>query len=102
MGAAGCAALRRSRFQVLTDGEMAWAEDSSGALYRFDGLYFSRRRLRDTSYRLVPSWMTPPHGWLLLSDCPCAEWILLPESPTAVGRRPNLSFGGLRRLADGV
>jgi hypothetical protein len=70
---------RHSRFQVLTDGEAAWACDGSGTSYRFDGFCFSRRRRRDRSFSVVPSWMTPPYGWLLVSECPCALWITGPE-----------------------
>jgi hypothetical protein len=79
MGSLSAAPQRRSRFQVLTDGEPAWADDGSGAHYRFDGFCFSRRRRRDAGFAIVPSWMTPAHGWLRVSDCPCAVWIASPD-----------------------
>ena len=63
-----------SRFQVVCDGTPAWATDARGAVYRFDGLVFSRRRLRDRTFHLVPSWQTPPYGWLHPSECPCGVW----------------------------
>lgn len=63
-----------SRFQVVCDGTPAWATDARGAVYRFDGIVFSRRRLRDRTFHLVPSWQTPPYGWLHPSECPCGVW----------------------------
>jgi hypothetical protein len=68
----------RSRFEVITEGESAWAVDRKGVLYRFDGLCFSRRRRRDDSFSLVPSWQTPHYGWLHPAECPCAVWIQSP------------------------
>jgi hypothetical protein len=82
MGAVTAPACR-SRFQVLTDGSAAWTDDVSGTLYRFDGFCFSRRRRRDASFTIVPSWMTPPHGWMLLAACPCAVWIVEPDESTS-------------------
>lgn len=70
-----------SRFEVLTDGEWACAADTKGTLYRFDGLCFSRRRRRDHSFALVPSWQTPSYGWLHPAECPCAVWISAPPAP---------------------
>lgn len=79
-----------SRYQALTDGEAAWATDGKGTLYRFDGLCFSRRRRRDGSFSLVPSWQTPSYGWLHPSDCPCAVWILAPvRDPYSLSRPAN-------------
>jgi hypothetical protein len=88
MGALSAAPRRRSRFQVLTDGEVAWVDDGSGTHYRFDGFWFSRRRRRDAEYAVVPSWMTPAHGWVRVSECPCAPWTV---SPDEAASRPELS-----------
>jgi hypothetical protein len=87
MGRASEAPRRRSRFQVLTDEEPAWTADHHGTLYRFDGFYFSRRRRRDPSFSIVPSWQTPSHGWVVVAECPCAGLIVSPEAR----RSPSLS-----------
>jgi hypothetical protein len=79
MGVLSEAPRRRSRFQVLTDGEAAWVDDGKGTHYRFDGFCFSRRRRRDAAFAVVPSWMTPAHGWVRVSECPCAGWSTSPD-----------------------
>jgi hypothetical protein len=88
MGTAPEALQRLSRFQVLTEEEPAWAADERGTLYRFDGFYFSRRRPRDASFSIVPSWQTPPHGWVVVAECSRAELFGSPENGLLV---PSLS-----------
>jgi hypothetical protein len=73
---------------VLTEEEPAWTADHHGTLYRFDGFCFSRRRQRDPSFVIVPSWQTPPHGWVVAAECPCAVLIVSPEKGPLV---PDLS-----------
>lgn len=60
-----------SRFQVLTDGEPAWAMDERGVVYHFDGSCFRRRGHKGDAYTLVTSWRSPAYGWMHLPDCPC-------------------------------
>ena len=67
-----------SRFQVLTDGEPAWARDDRGTYYRFDGFSFSRRRRRDQAFLVVPSWQTPPYGWVCGADSARPVWRAAP------------------------
>lgn len=81
-----------SRFQVISEGETAWAVDDKGVLYRFDGLCFGRRRRREDTFSLVPSWQTPHYGWLHASDCPCAVWIQSPAHRVPAFGEPS---GGL-------
>ena len=88
MDTAPAAPRSRSRFQVLTEAEPAWAADHHGNLYRFDGFYFSRCRRRDASFSIVPSWQTPSHGWVVAAECPCAGLIVSPEKGQFV---PSLS-----------
>ena len=80
MGTAPAALRRWSRFQVITEEEPAWTADHHGAIYRFDGFYFSRRRRRDASFSIVPSWQTPCHGWVAVAECPCAALTFSPEN----------------------
>jgi len=88
MGTAPAALQRLSRFQVLTGTEPAWASDGSGTLYLFDGFYFSRRRRRDAAFLLVPSWQTPPHGWLIVAEDACPGPTVLPQKSPP---RPSVS-----------
>lgn len=60
-----------SRFQVLTEGEPAWAMDARGVVYHFDGSCFRRRGRKGDSYALVTSWRSPAYGWMHLPDCAC-------------------------------
>jgi hypothetical protein len=52
-----------SRFSVLSEGEPAWAHDGSRT-YFFDGLRFWIVK-PNGGQRLVVSWRTPPHGWVM-------------------------------------
>jgi hypothetical protein len=72
---------------VLTAGEAAWTRDSGGTLYRFDGFRFSRRRRRTVEFCVVPSWMTPAHGWVLVADCSCAALVTSANESEAVLER---------------
>jgi hypothetical protein len=74
MSTSGTGRTYHSRFQVLTTGEPAWAIDDKGDLYRFDGFFFSRRRRRQVSFAIIPSWQAPRHGWVSPADCGCAPW----------------------------
>jgi hypothetical protein len=60
-----------SRFEVLTEGEPAWARDHRGALYHFDGLRFWQLA-RKGRVKSVVSWQSPPGGWRHVSTCPCS------------------------------
>lgn len=88
MGTAPAALRCRSRFQVLTDEEPAWTADDHGTVYRFDGFCFSRRRPRDASFSIVPSWQTPSRGWVVLAECPCVGLVVSMEKAR---RAPSLS-----------
>ncbi len=59
-----------SRFQVLTEGQPAWAQDAQGSRFYFDGYCFWRRTKRGRS-KLVTSWRSPHHGWEHESGCSC-------------------------------
>jgi hypothetical protein len=62
--------IRYSRFQVLTEGRPAWAQDAHGSRFYFDGYRFWRPTRRGRS-KLVTSWQSPPHGWEHRSGCSC-------------------------------
>ena len=59
-----------SRFQVLTEGRSAWAQDGRGLVAYFDGLRFWRPT-RSGKTRIVASWQSPPYGWKHESQCSC-------------------------------
>ena len=59
-----------SRFQVLSEGQPAWAQDDHGSVYQFDGLHFWKLTRRGKS-RLVTSWQSPTFGWEHESQCSC-------------------------------
>jgi hypothetical protein len=59
-----------SRFQVLTEGQPAWAQDDRGSAVYFDGLRFWQPTRRGKS-RIVVSWQCPPYGWEHESQCSC-------------------------------
>ena len=64
---------RYSRFEVLTEGEPAWAKDHRhrGALYHFDGLRFWQLA-RNGRVKSIASWQSPPGDWRHVSTCPCS------------------------------
>ncbi len=64
----GC--TRYSRFQVLTEGRPAWAQDARGSLFYFDGLCFWRPKRRG-EHKLVTSWQSPSYGWEHETQCSC-------------------------------
>ena len=84
--------LCQSRYQVRAGAVPAWTADDKGALFRFDGLRFSRCRRKDDAYSVVPAWQTPCYGWLNLSEYPL---------PAAAGtaRRPRSSADPRPHLA---
>lgn len=59
-----------SRFQVLTEGRPAWAQDGRGSVVYFDGLRFWKPTRRGKS-RIVASWQSPSYGWEHESECSC-------------------------------
>jgi hypothetical protein len=59
-----------SRFQVLTEGQPAWAHGDRGTTFYFDGLRFWRPA-RGGGSRIVASWQSPAHGWEHGSQCSC-------------------------------
>lgn len=61
-----------SRFEVLTEGEAAWAVDRKVVLYHFDGLCFWRRPSGADAFTRVTSWQSPRYGWFHMVDCPCS------------------------------
>jgi hypothetical protein len=60
-----------SRFQVLSQGEPAWADDPRRDRYYFDGLRFWRLR-HEQPARLQVSWQTPQFGWAHAEGCRCS------------------------------
>jgi hypothetical protein len=60
-----------SRFEVLSEGEPAWAMGRKADLYHFDGLCFWRRALRADAPTRVTSWQSPRYGWFHAVDCRC-------------------------------
>lgn len=92
MGATAGRTPFHSRFQVLTDGEPAWASDDRGTLYRFDGFSFSRRRRRDESFLVVPSWQTPAYGWICCADFPRPAWTPAAVREPARVPKPSRDF----------
>ena len=72
-----------SRFAVRSAGGLAWATDKHGTVYRYDGLCFSRRRLRDSSFAVLPSWRTPAYGWLCAAEYPVPEPVNAMSAPLA-------------------
>ncbi|HTX67824.1 MAG TPA: hypothetical protein VMH50_01575 [Thermoleophilia bacterium] len=79
---------RKSRYQVRSTADPAWARDERGTLYRFDGLCFSRCRCKDAAFSLVPAWQTPCYGWLSTADypCPVVSTVVVPAPKPAVTR----------------
>ena len=75
---------RYSRFQVLSEGRPAWAQDHRGLLIYFDGLRFWQPT-RTGKSRIVASWQSPSHGWEHKSQCSChlcgAQWRSTARSP---------------------
>jgi len=61
---------RYSRFQVLTEGRRAWAKDTRGSSFYFDGYCFWRPTRRGEG-KLVTSWQSPAYGWEHESQCSC-------------------------------
>jgi len=61
-----------SRFQVLTEGQPAWAQGDRGAVFYFDGLRFWRPT-RGGKSRIVASWQSPSYGWVHESLCSCRQ-----------------------------
>ena len=60
-----------SRFEVLTEGEPAWALDQRAVLYHFDGLCYWRRPCDAPGFKRVTSWQAPSYGWFHRVDCAC-------------------------------
>ena len=59
-----------SRFQVLTEGRPAWAQDGQGLVFDFDGMRFWRPARRGER-RIVASWQSPTYGWEHEPECSC-------------------------------
>ena len=64
-----------SRFQVLTEGRQAWAQDDRGRMIHFDGLRFWQPT-RSGKTLIVASWQSPPYGWEHGSQCLCRLCVL--------------------------
>ena len=60
-----------SRFQILSQGEPAWADDLRHDRYYFDGLRFWKLRHAQPA-RLQVSWQTPHFGWAHADRCRCS------------------------------
>ena len=60
-----------SRFQVLSQGEPAWADDPRHDRYYFDGLRFWKLR-HEHPARPQVSWQTPHFGWAHAERCACS------------------------------
>ena len=81
--------LLYSRFQVLSQGEPAWADDPRHGRHYFDGLRFWRLRHGHPA-RLQVSWQTPQFGWAHAEDCRCSLCASVAVSaPVAVRHRPE-------------
>ncbi len=66
---------RYSRFQVLTEGRPAWAQDDRGAVFYFDSLRFWQPKRRGRR-QIVASWQSPSYGWEHEPQCLCRLCVL--------------------------
>ncbi len=48
----------------------AWV-DKTGTMFFYDGVSFWRHT-RSGRRKLVPSWQSPPYGWMHQRDCTCS------------------------------
>ena len=60
-----------SRFQIVSQGEPAWADDLRQGRHYFDGLRFWKLRDQQPA-RLQVSWQAPQFGWAHAEGCRCS------------------------------